>query len=396
MKNITTIISKELKRFFTDRRMLVSLILPGLLIYVIYSLMGGMISGMTSVDEDYTYTIAVINEPENLSDKHSAFAYLYSDAFIYLDTDGLDAQHFKDRLAGKDMDLLVVFEDDFFDKVDAYDIEDGLPAPQVKLFYNSAKIESGLAYQMYTGALDAYEHSLINKLDINREADTAYDLATEQDSSIMIITMMLPLLLIIFLFSGAMATSVESIAGEKERGTIATLLLTPVKRREIALGKILALGIVSLVSAASSFIGLILSLPKLMAVGGDISFNMYGFSTYLLLFFVLITTTLIFIVLISLVSAFAKSIKEATALAMPLMIINMLIGISSMTGLTSSSIWAYFIPVYNSVQSITSILGMQLVTANFLVTILTNLAVVALGIFALAKAFNSEKFMFNK
>ena len=59
--------------------------------------------------------------------------------------------------------------------------------------------------------------------------------------SAQMITMMLPYLLLIFLFTGCVAITSESIAGEKERGTINTLLVTPTKRSYLAIGKIIAL-----------------------------------------------------------------------------------------------------------------------------------------------------------
>ena len=54
--NILTVMKKELRRFFGDRRMLATLILPGLLIYVIYSLMGGALAdtvGGSGEDVEY-------------------------------------------------------------------------------------------------------------------------------------------------------------------------------------------------------------------------------------------------------------------------------------------------------------------------------------------------------
>lgn len=42
MSNIWTIVKKELKRFFTDPRMIIGLVLPGVLIFVIYNLMGNI------------------------------------------------------------------------------------------------------------------------------------------------------------------------------------------------------------------------------------------------------------------------------------------------------------------------------------------------------------------
>ena len=60
--NILTIMKKELMRFFGDRRMVLSIFLPGLLIYLIYSLMGdAMMSSF--YDEDATYTVQVEEMP---------------------------------------------------------------------------------------------------------------------------------------------------------------------------------------------------------------------------------------------------------------------------------------------------------------------------------------------
>lgn len=63
MKNVFTIIKKEFSRFFKDRRMVVTVLLPGLLIYVIYSIMGAVFSDMTGVDEDYKPTAYIFGAP---------------------------------------------------------------------------------------------------------------------------------------------------------------------------------------------------------------------------------------------------------------------------------------------------------------------------------------------
>ena len=59
MRSIFIIIKKELKRFFTDRRMLLSLFLPGIILYLVYSLMGNVMGGMTAADEGHVYKIAI-------------------------------------------------------------------------------------------------------------------------------------------------------------------------------------------------------------------------------------------------------------------------------------------------------------------------------------------------
>ena len=107
---------------------------------------------------------------------------------------------------------------------------------------------------------------MANKFDVNRadsKADT-FDMADDKDSTAQLFSSMLPFLLLIFLYSGCISVAPESIAGEKERGTIASLLITPVKRSHIALGKIAALSIIALLSGASSAIGTIASVPNLI------------------------------------------------------------------------------------------------------------------------------------
>ena len=46
MKNILTIMKKELRRFFSDRRLVLTALLPGILIYAIYSVMGDALASV--------------------------------------------------------------------------------------------------------------------------------------------------------------------------------------------------------------------------------------------------------------------------------------------------------------------------------------------------------------
>ena len=57
--------------------------------------------------------------------------------------------------------------------------------------------------------------------------------------------MMLPYFVTILLFAGAMGLGTDMVAGEKERGTMASMLVAPIKRSSIVLGKVFALMIIS-------------------------------------------------------------------------------------------------------------------------------------------------------
>ncbi|MGI6787378.1 MAG: ABC transporter permease [Acholeplasmataceae bacterium] len=391
MKNILTIFKKELRRFFTDKRMVISLILPGILIFVLYSIMGQFMGEQLTVEEDYKYEIIIVNYDNNLD---PYFGFLTSDSYNITHLTETDDTYLT-KLADKELDLYVVYPDDFYQNSLNYDstIDGSGNSPIVKVYYNSARVESSSAYNIYSVGLFSFHETISEKFRINAGPEK-YDLITEESTTIQIITMLVPFLLITFLFTGAMGISVESIAGEKERGTMATILATPIKRTELALGKIFALGVLALISAASSFIGLMLSIPKLMA-GVDLDLSIYGPIEYLLLLFVIIATTLVYVVLISIVSAFAKSIKEASAYAGILSFLNMGVGVTSMAGLSSKSVVSYLIPIFNSTQVISAILSLEVNIINLLVTTAINLGIVVLGIFILTKMFNSERVMFN-
>jgi len=391
MKNILTIFKKEIRRVFTDRRMVMSLILPGVLIFIIYSIMGQFIAKQVTVDEKYKYEIVIVNYDNNLD---PYFGFLTPDKFNITHLTETNDDYLT-QLSEKKLDLYIVYPDDFYQKSLNYNsaVDGSGNSPIVKVYHNSAKVESGAAYNLYLTGLSLFQETISEKFRINVGPEV-FDLITEESMTIQIITMLVPFLLIMFLYTGAMGISVESIAGEKERGTIATILATPINRTELALGKTFALGVLALLSAASSFIGLMLSMPKLMA-GIDLDLSIYGPGEYLLLLFVIIATTLVYVVIISIVSAFAKTIKEANAYAGMLSILNMVVGISSMAGVSTTSVWSYLIPIFNSTQVISAILSLEVNIINLLVTIVVNLGIVAVGVVLLTKMFNSEKVMFN-
>ena len=126
------------------------------------------------------------------------------------------------------------------------------------------------------------------------------DVAEERDVAGMLVVSIVPLLLLILVFSSVMSIAAESVAGEKERGTMATLLATPIKRRDIALGKVLAITVIGLLIAASSAIGIFSGLPGIMQ--GSVDINVYGPVEYVLLALVILSTTLVIVALITVVS----------------------------------------------------------------------------------------------
>ena len=67
MNNIFAILKKELRRFFTDKRMLLSLFLPGILIFIIYTAMGSVFSNFLNPSDDYNYIVYIDNPVEEFN-----------------------------------------------------------------------------------------------------------------------------------------------------------------------------------------------------------------------------------------------------------------------------------------------------------------------------------------
>ena len=371
--NIWAVGRKEFARFFRDPKMVFgTLLLPGLLIYVLYSIMGDGIMEQFTAEDTEPAAVYVENEPASLKEALGALS------FQMLSQEGKTEEGLKEEIQNKEAELYVVFPESFDEKIAAYDSQTASePAPNVEIYYNSASNESRAAYEAVAAVLDQYESHLANKFDVNSaQSGGVYDLATKEDVTGQMFSMLLPMLMMIFLFTGCMAVAPESIAGEKERGTIATLLVTPIKRSELAIGKVLSLSVISLLSGVSSFLGTMLSLPKLMGSASGMDASVYQISDYLLLLAVILVSVLIIVSLISIISAYSRSVKEANTAVVPLMVVVMFIGITSMFGTGAPENPAlYCIPLYNSVQSMNG---------------------TVLLIYVITRMFNSEKIMFSK
>lgn len=380
MKAIFAIIKKEFSRFFLDRRMvLTTLLLPGLLIYVVYTAIGSITSAIAEVPS--TPAVYVQNMPESLSDAIGGMFEVRQQS--------VSDEEAKEQIRQGDIDLLVIFPENF-DELGATSGE----VPSVSIYYYSAETASSSAYSMMVALLDGYEQQISNVFDINGGGDV-YDLADSSSVSMYILSMIVPMVLIMLMLSGCVSVVLESIAGEKERGTIATLLVTPMKRSSLAVGKILSLSVIAMLSGISSFVGLILSLPNMMGgTGVDFSLAAYGALDYIGLLLVVISTVLVFVALLSIISAYARSTKEANGLIAPVMILIMVCSLCSMF-ITSPSIGFFFIPVLNSALCISSLMAGTFAVAPFVITMCVNLVFAALLSVILTFMFNSEKVMFN-
>jgi sodium transport system permease protein len=388
-KNILAVMKKEFARFFHDRRMVMTaLILPAVMIYLIYMLMGSALQTMLTPDESHVPVLNAVNLPANIEALAVEAGFTIN---AVTDTEAVKAQ-----ISAKENDVLIIFGADFIGQAESYDPASGMPAPNIEIYYNPTNPDSDAAYDLMQRILKDYEDSISNRFDINR--DVVSNLATQEDMMAFSFSSMMPFMLMTFMFSGCMSLAPESIAGEKERGTIATVLITPIKRGELAIGKILSLGVLAFLCGISSAIGTFLSLPQMMnASGSGESLNIYTVSDYAMILIIILSTVLLIVTVISIISAFSKTVKEANSAVMPLMIVVMLIGLTTMLGGKSpTALTTYLIPLYNSVQSMGAVLKFDYNIMQVLVTVISNIVYACAGGYILTRMFNSERVIFSR
>lgn len=398
------IFSKELKRVFGDKKMVFSLfILPIILIAGIYGMMFFLVDKQKSSINEHVSEVFVQNMPDNFSELMSK----HTECNINVIPAGESADTYKDKLLDGTYDLVVVFPENFYENFKNADATSTLP--DIKTFYNPSEDNSGEARTRFTETyLEEYKQLLLNErfgslnyaMVFSVDADNP-DMIVQDDGKATgkILGTIIPYLITILIFGGAMGLGVDTIAGEKERGTIANLLISPIKRVDIIMGKIAALAIVSVLSAGVyviSFIGSAVVLSKKSGMGEMFSRLSLNFTSVQIVQFVvlLLGLVLLYVGIIGFVSLMAKNIKEAQSFIMPVYIIVMFAGMITMYSgdVTSGS---YMIPVYNTSAAFKGIFERTITMNQYLTSTIITYAFAGVMVCLMAKAMNSEKIMLN-
>ena len=175
------------------------------------------------------------------------------------------------------------------------------------------------------------------------------------------------------------------------------MVLIPINKNEIVLGKLISSIIMTIISALSSFIGVACSLPMSQEIFGSANLSLLSFSTMISLFGLILSTALIAITIFMIASTIAKNIKEATTFAMPFYMIGIILSLSTMfMEKFPTNIGSYLIPIYNLSLGIKGTLIGEISTINLLIVIGSNLVYFILGVILMTKLFKNEKVMFSK
>jgi sodium transport system permease protein len=206
----------------------------------------------------------------------------------------------------------------------------------------------------------------------------------------------IPMFLVLALFTGAMPVASDSTAGERERGSLEPLLIIPIPRWHLVMGKWLAATGAAMLSMLMTLSVTLLVLSRLALEELGIR-NQIGTVQILMILAAIVPMGLVASALQMFVSCFAKSFKEAQSYLGMLVLLPTLPGIVAVMYPLTNRPWMHPIPVLGQYAMVTEILGgkfplpLALVGANVVAIVVTT----ALLMLA-TRLFSSEKIIFGR
>jgi sodium transport system permease protein len=317
------VLRKELLDTLRDRRTLIAMIVVPLLLFPV--LMVGMAKFTQSRADEARNKVLVVAVADPMQDSGLAD---HLDAQPSIDIElTKDVSQLAARIAAEEIDAAVVLDPTFRRDVDA------LGPGGLTLLYKSSD-DFDIQKKRVLDAIDGFEQGLLDRrfaaMGVSPNVVRAvkvqeHDVASPRERLGKVIGGLLPYMFIIFCFTGSMYPAIDLAAGEKERGTLETLLTAPVHRRTLVLGKFAVVAMAGIVSALIAMLGLYVSVRQ--GIEG-IPPEVLGAITQVLapgaiamVFALLLPLSMFFAALLLMLSVYARSYKEAMSIVSPLMIV---------------------------------------------------------------------------
>ena len=230
---------------------------------------------------------------------------------------------------------------------------------------------------------------------INANTEKTYDQGDKSFQAKNMVASMVPGFLIFTIVYGIMVLASNIIAGDKETGFLNTVLITPVSRSSVALGKALAVMTAAAISSISSFAGLAFLMKDFQKMMGEYAVT-YAMTDYFFIFITIMCVTFALVGLILVISTVAKTARSAQTLTViPIMILFLGSFMTSNAGmqniLTSLGFRNFLIPMWNATYLTKNILLTGFTATEMLITCGINIVFGILCLALISYLFNQEK-----
>jgi sodium transport system permease protein len=396
---------KEILSTLRDRRAIVSnLLIPFLLLPVIMLGLPYLLSGLF---ERETQTVTEIGI--------EGLEHLPSELREYLEAQNvqlMETTEPRDAVERGDYPAAVSVPQDFTATLEAGD------QAELVLYSKPTNMRSDLTASKVQNAVNAYRQTLVAQrlqgvgLDpsvLEPVTVQPVDASTESERASGVLSWLIPFFIIIWSLAGGQMTAIDATAGEKERGTLEALLVSPVRRQEVVVGKFLATMAFGLSAAIMAILGYVLGGTVLRSLfsaqlgeqgdaittmmGGSLNVNLP--SVLMLIMSSLLMAALVGAVLMS-ITMFARSFKEAQTYIAPLsfVIIIPAVGVQFATLLDLTNTM-YLIPFLNMMLVMDQIVKGNVALTPLLLTWGSTLGYTAILLAFADAAFRRESVIFR-
>lgn len=281
------------------------------------------------------------------------------------------------------------------------------------VYTNSSVSDSNTAIQRIEKVFEDYKQEKINEnlkekgLDVKQTLEPIVykniDIAKNEELAGHMLGQILPFILIIGILLGAIYPAIDVMAGEKERGTLETLLTLPISNLELVMGKYMAVSFSAIVTAIFNLLSIALTLIYLVTTSGleasELGIGSLDLNKLIFPIIITIICVCIFAMVVSAISmcvcSLAKSFKDAQNYMTPIMLLVMIPSYVSMVPNIELDKFTATIPVVNISLLIKSVLSFKSDLGLVALVLVSNIAFVILSVMLLSKMFDSEEILFG-
>ena len=400
-QTIFSLYKKEMLDIFRDKKTMIIMVLVPLFLYP--CMMLGMMLIMTNLSKESlekTYQVGIVQCEETeqiealLLDEEDGFEYFFE--IVKYDSTEVCEQALNEKV----IDAFISVEE----------TEDGRLQYEVGYFSSSADSVSASSY--VEEILDAYKDGLRN--DIIEERFDDYEkvlnpivvsnrnIATIEESTGSIFGYIIPFMLITSILMGAVYPAIDVTAGERERGTLETMMTLPVKSSEMMFSKFMAVSTIAVMSALLNLLSMFLvglymfdSMQLAGTAFGDMNILQFVPSVIALLLCMPIFAMFASAVCLS-ICIFAKSFKEANNYSTPILLVFMFASMAGMLPNITLTTKTALIPIVNVALFIKAVFELQFDWTNIILVFVSNVVYSLAAVMLMSKLFSSEDVLFGE
>jgi sodium transport system permease protein len=393
-RNIGLVYRKELLDTVRDRRTILSMIIIPILIFPLLTIgFSSLIATILMKSKAEIQKVAIVNSQAAPELREMIAA---SGKVQIVEVDSVEAS-----ILRKDIRAAVVLPDNFQEKLSTLD------STSILVLSDESETKSEFAAQKLETIIGDYRKKIIEGRlaheGLSPQIAAPFkienkNVASKEKMGSFMLSLFLPYMIIILSMTGAMYTAMDLTAGEKERGTMETILVSPIPRWQLATGKFITILTASVVTTLLSILSMtgtmVYAMSSSNAMMKDMSLHIQPISI-IVIGLLMIPTASMFAALLMSVSLSAKTYKEAQSYVSPLMMVVIMPALVSVMPGVELNLGLSFVPLVNVSLCIKEAMMGNVNWLYIGIIFFSTVLLAAAAIFIAHRLFEKESILFN-